>query len=206
MGSPSVTFRVSLFISVFRVNLVLTYLRDSSRVPRRRPFIHLNRHTPSGQSRVYRVTQLRNDGVHCRESGTGPVVVLKDHSFYESLFSHTHYWYVVDMLCHNTTESVEGGVPAWRLRCSKCTAVVQLWVSPRYHTTTVDPMLLHRHRWGTRLNPRKRLGLARSGAHYYERRVFIQYWSVKVVLLAKHEQRSTPWLVDRPLSQINYKY
>ena len=33
--------------------------------PRRRPFIHLNRHTPSGQSRVYRVTQLRTDGVHC---------------------------------------------------------------------------------------------------------------------------------------------
>ena len=50
------------------------YLRDSSRVPRRRPFIYLNRHTPSGQSRVYRVTQLRTDGVHCRESaGTGPV-------------------------------------------------------------------------------------------------------------------------------------
>ena len=24
------------------------YLRDSSRVPRRRPFIYLNRHTPSG--------------------------------------------------------------------------------------------------------------------------------------------------------------
>ena len=35
----------------------------------------LNRHTPSGQSRVYRVTQLlRTVGVHCRESaGTGPV-------------------------------------------------------------------------------------------------------------------------------------
>ena len=53
------------------------YLRDTSRVPRRRPFIHLlqyNRHTPSGQSRVDRVTQLRTDGVHCRESaGTGPV-------------------------------------------------------------------------------------------------------------------------------------
>ena len=45
------------------------YLRDSSRVPRRRPFIYLNRHTPSGQSRVYRVTQLRTDGVH----GTEPV-------------------------------------------------------------------------------------------------------------------------------------
>ena len=52
------------------------YLRDSSRFPRRRPFIYLNRHTPSGQSRVYRVTQLRTDGVHCRESaGTVPVVL-----------------------------------------------------------------------------------------------------------------------------------
>ena len=50
------------------------YLRDSSRVPRRRPFTDLNRHTPSGQSQVYRVTQLRTDGVHCRESaGIGPV-------------------------------------------------------------------------------------------------------------------------------------
>ena len=39
------------------------YLRDSSRVPRRRPFIYLNRHTKSGQSRVDRVTQLRTDGV-----------------------------------------------------------------------------------------------------------------------------------------------
>ena len=45
----------------------------SSRFPRRRPFIYLNRHTPSGQSRVYWVTQLRTDGVHCREfTGTGP--------------------------------------------------------------------------------------------------------------------------------------
>ena len=50
------------------------YVRDPSRVPRRRPFIYLNRHTPQGQSRVYRVTQLPTDGVHCRESaGTGPV-------------------------------------------------------------------------------------------------------------------------------------
>ena len=48
------------------------YLRDSSRVPRRRPF--MKPPPPSGQSRVYRVTQLRTDGVHCRESaGTGPV-------------------------------------------------------------------------------------------------------------------------------------
>ena len=52
------------------------YSRDSSRFPLRRPFIYLNRHTPSGQSRVYRVKQLRTDGVHCRESaGTGPVVL-----------------------------------------------------------------------------------------------------------------------------------
>ena len=40
------------------------YLRDSSRFPRRRPFIYLSRHTPSGQSRVYWVTQLRTDYVH----------------------------------------------------------------------------------------------------------------------------------------------
>ena len=50
------------------------YSRNSSRVPRRRPSIYFNRHAPSGQSRVYRVTQLRTDGVHCRESvGTGSV-------------------------------------------------------------------------------------------------------------------------------------
>ena len=50
------------------------YLRNPFRVPRRRPFMYLNSHTPSGQSRVDRVTQLRTDGVHCRESaGTGPV-------------------------------------------------------------------------------------------------------------------------------------
>ena len=37
-------------------------------------YLFLKRHTPSGQSRVYRVTQLRTDGVHCREpAGTGPV-------------------------------------------------------------------------------------------------------------------------------------
>ena len=50
------------------------HIRDSSRVPRRRPFIYLNRHTPSNQSRNYQVTHLRTDGVQCRESaGTGPV-------------------------------------------------------------------------------------------------------------------------------------
>ena len=67
------------------------YLRDSSRVPRR-PFIYLNRHTPSGQSQVYRDTQLRPNGVHCRESaGTGPVnpkVVPNLLDTYKSSLSH----------------------------------------------------------------------------------------------------------------------
>ena len=50
------------------------YLRDSFRVPRRRPIIYLIPPYASGHSRVYRVTQLRTDGVHCGESaGTGPV-------------------------------------------------------------------------------------------------------------------------------------
>ena len=49
-------------------------LWDSSRVPRRRPFIYLYHHTPSDPYRVYRVTQLRTDGVYCREAAdTGPV-------------------------------------------------------------------------------------------------------------------------------------
>ena len=69
-------------------------------------------HTPLGQSRVYPVTQLCTDGVHCRESvGTGPVgLVLKVarvtgavfasrwiKCYCASLFSHTHYWYTVSV-------------------------------------------------------------------------------------------------------------
>ena len=39
-------------------------------------FIYLNRRPQPGQSRVHRVTQLRIDSVHHREStGTGPVVL-----------------------------------------------------------------------------------------------------------------------------------
>ena len=35
-----------------------------------------NCHTPSGHPRIYWFTQMRTDGVHCRESaGTGPVVL-----------------------------------------------------------------------------------------------------------------------------------
>ena len=70
----AVPSHVSLFIFILRLNLVLTYGRIP---PEFRGGVHLfilNRHTPSGQSQVYRVTQLRTDGVYCRESAsTGPV-------------------------------------------------------------------------------------------------------------------------------------
>ena len=39
--------------------------------------MYLYRHTPSGQSRVYRVTQLHTDGVHCQEYAGTRQVVLK---------------------------------------------------------------------------------------------------------------------------------
>ena len=71
--SSAVPSRVSLLISILRLNLVLIY----GIPPEFRGGVHLfvyNRHAPPGQSRVYRFTQLRTDGVHCRESaGTGPV-------------------------------------------------------------------------------------------------------------------------------------
>ena len=74
-GFSTIPSRVSLLIRHTNAESG-TYSRDSSRFPRRRPFLYLYRHTPSGQSRVYRVTQSRADGVHCRESaGTGPVVL-----------------------------------------------------------------------------------------------------------------------------------
>ena len=70
----AVPFRVSLHIRHTKAEYG-AYSRDSSRFPLRLPFDYLNRQTPSGQPRVHRVTQLRTDGVHCRESaGTGPVV------------------------------------------------------------------------------------------------------------------------------------
>ena len=50
-----------------------TQVESGAYFPRRRPFIYLKCHTPSGQSRVYRVTPLLTDGVHCRKfAGTGP--------------------------------------------------------------------------------------------------------------------------------------
>ena len=66
-----------LILHTRAVNLVLTH----GIPPDFRGGVHffiLIHHTPSSQSRIYRVTQLRIDGVHCRESaGTGPIVVLK---------------------------------------------------------------------------------------------------------------------------------
>ena len=70
-----VPFRVSLLVSIFRLNLVLTY--GTSRVPRCRQFMFLSRHTPSGQSRVDRVRQLRTDSVHCQGSAGAGAVNLK---------------------------------------------------------------------------------------------------------------------------------
>ena len=73
--SPAVPSRVSLLIYLHTQAESSAYLRDSSRCPQpTAPIYYLNRHTPLGQPRVYRVTQLRTDAVHCRESaGTGPV-------------------------------------------------------------------------------------------------------------------------------------
>ena len=72
--------------------------------------INFYRHTPSGQSGVYRVTQLHTDGVSYRESaGTGQVVLnvvrVTGAAFASPwtsqcapLFSNAHYWYNVGML------------------------------------------------------------------------------------------------------------
>ena len=53
--------------------------------------IYLYRHMSSGQSRLYRVTQLRTDGVHCLEFvGTWPVV-LKVFSVTGAVFARSHH-------------------------------------------------------------------------------------------------------------------
>ena len=69
----AVPSRVSLLISILRLNMVLTH-----EVPpdfRAAP-IYSYRHPLSGQSRVYQITQLRTDGVHNRKcAGTEPVIL-----------------------------------------------------------------------------------------------------------------------------------
>ena len=74
--SSAVRSRISLLISVLRLNLMLSYMTPPEFCGGLHSFI-LNRHTPSGQSRVYRVMQLRIDGVHCPESASTRPVNLK---------------------------------------------------------------------------------------------------------------------------------
>ena len=93
----AVPSRVSLLILHTQAE-PCAYSRDSSRFPRRRSLVHLNRHTPSGQSRVYRVTQLRTDGIHyCQESaGTGPSTVTSSNG---ETIGRTRY------TCHYTVDA-----------------------------------------------------------------------------------------------------
>ena len=102
------------------------YLRDSSRVPRRRPFIYINRHTPSGPSRVYRVTQSRTDGVHCRESaGTGPVnlkVIPNECCLSRSPWTN----YYVNAIGTQVRDPINWGLAGWRMAVS-----INKWTPPR---------------------------------------------------------------------------
>ena len=71
----AIPFRVSLLILQTQAEYGLPHEIPPD-IPARRLFIYLNCHTPSGQFRVNRITQLRTDDVDCRESaGTGPVVL-----------------------------------------------------------------------------------------------------------------------------------
>ena len=80
-------------------------LRDSSRVPRRRPFIYFKSAYATGSVPSYRVTQLRTDGVHGHRASKPqssservlPSQVTMDQLICASL-SHTHYWYEVGIL------------------------------------------------------------------------------------------------------------
>ena len=105
-------------------------------------------HTPSGQSRVYRVTQLRIDGVHCRESaGTGPevlkVVPVTCAAFLQlsprtnqwtPTLSHIHYWLEVSML----------KIPVRKINAA-CAVAALLQLSP--WTNQWTPILSHIHFW-----------------------------------------------------------
>ena len=123
------------------------YLRDSSRVPPRRPYIYLIRHTPSSQSQVYRVTQLRTAESPLGQGRSKPQgsservlpysQVTMDQLIYAFL-SHTHYWYEVGML----------KVPA------ECSITVGFSPDVRMFTLlhATNNNIIH---WGIRLNPMK---------------------------------------------------
>ena len=60
--------------SFFTLRLNLVFTRGFP--PAFRDGVHIYRQPPSGQSRVYWVTQMRTAGVHCQEpTGTGPVAL-----------------------------------------------------------------------------------------------------------------------------------
>ena len=69
----AILIHVSCSFYRLRPNLVLTH--EIPPASRDGVIVHLYIRS-SGQSRVYEVTQLRTDGVHCRESaGTGSIVI-----------------------------------------------------------------------------------------------------------------------------------
>ena len=103
-GSPSPRQSAHLRI---QAELVLTYGIPPEFRGGWRPFIFLNRNTPSGQSRVYRVAcrwrSLTRVHRHRASKPQGsservlPWQVTMDQLIFASL-SHTHYWYEVGML------------------------------------------------------------------------------------------------------------
>ena len=109
VGSP-VPRQPALIISIPRLNLVLT-LRDSSRVPRRRPFIYFKPpyvigSVPglSGHAIAYRWRSLprirrhRASKPQCYSERVLPWQVTMDQLIFASL-SQTHYWYEVAIAC-----------------------------------------------------------------------------------------------------------
>ena len=93
--------------------------------------MYISRHTPSGQSQVYRVTQLRTDGFHRRESaGTGPVVLevvpvtgaacaSQWTNSCTPLFSHTRHWHKVGMLKVSEDIALETDVKNREFECGR---------------------------------------------------------------------------------------
>ena len=105
--SPAVPSRVSLLISILRLNLVLTGV---SRVPRRRPFVYLKPpyaigsvSSLSGHAIAYQWRSLPTVSRHRASKPQGsservlPWQVTVDQLNCASL-SHIHYWYEVGML------------------------------------------------------------------------------------------------------------
>ena len=118
----AVPSRVSLFILHTQAESGAYLLRDSSRVPRRRPFIYIKPPyaigsvpSLSGHTIAYRWRSLPGVRRHMASKPQGsservlPWQVTMDQLISASL-SHTHYWYEVRMLkvLANTFISVEG--------------------------------------------------------------------------------------------------